>query len=67
MPLATGQNPSASEIPGSVGVGRLGEVGSACDAWLEREVAIKVLPERMADDGENTDPAAGCRGEESRS
>ena len=50
MPLTAGQSLSFYEILGSLGAGRMGEVYRARDTRLEREVAIKVLPEELADE-----------------
>ncbi len=48
MPLTAGQTLSYYEILGSLGAGAMGEVYWAKDTRLDREVAIKVLPEHFA-------------------
>ena len=52
MPLPIGKTLSFYEILGPLGVGGMGEVYRARDTRLEREVAIKVLPEDLAGDDE---------------
>jgi Tol biopolymer transport system component len=50
VPLAAGQRLGPYEIVSPIGAGGMGEVYRARDPRLEREVAIKVLPEHFADD-----------------
>ena len=52
MPLAPGTTLTHYEILAPIGAGGMGEVYRARDTRLEREVAIKVLPEHFADDEE---------------
>src|SRR3989442_10264195 len=52
MPLAPGTRLGPYEILAPLGAGGMGEVYRARDTRLEREVAIKVLPERLASDPE---------------
>ena len=52
MPLAPGQSLSCYEILSPLGAGAMGEVYRAKDNRLEREVAIKVLPDHLSDDAE---------------
>jgi serine/threonine protein kinase len=48
MPLAAGARLGAYEIIGPLGAGGMGEVYRALDSSLGREMAIKVLPEAVA-------------------
>jgi len=48
MPLAPGARLRHYEIVAPLGAGGMGEVYRAHDASLERDVAVKVLPERVA-------------------
>ena len=52
MPLSAGTRLGPYEIVGPLGVGGMGEVYRARDTKLNRDVAIKVLPEAVAADGE---------------
>jgi hypothetical protein len=50
MSLSTGTRLGPYEIIGTLGAGGMGEVYRARDTRLERDVAIKVLPEAFAAD-----------------
>ena len=52
MPLTTGTKLGPYEIVSPLGAGGMGEVYRAKDTRLDREVAIKVLPERLANDAD---------------
>jgi TolB-like protein/Tfp pilus assembly protein PilF len=52
MPLATGARLGAYEILSPLGAGGMGEVYRARDSRLSRDIAIKVLPETVAQDAE---------------
>ena len=49
MPLAAGTKLGPYEIADQLGAGGMGEVYRATDTRLDRTVAIKVLPEHLAD------------------
>ncbi len=50
MTLSPGQKLSFYEVLGLLGAGGMGEVYRARDTRLDREVAIKVLPDELAND-----------------
>jgi eukaryotic-like serine/threonine-protein kinase len=52
MTLASGSKFGTYNIGESIGVGGMGEVFRATDTKLERQVAIKVLPESFAEDAD---------------
>jgi serine/threonine protein kinase len=56
MPLTPGTRLGSYEIVAPTGAGGMGEVYRARDSKLHRDVAIKVLPEHLAED-----PAALAR------
>src|SRR5207344_2776196 len=52
MPLSTGTRLGPYEIVSAIGAGGMGEVYKARDTRLDRDVAIKVLPEAFAADAD---------------
>jgi serine/threonine protein kinase len=52
MPLTPGTRLGAYEVTGALGAGGMGEVYRARDTRLDRDVAIKVLPDAVAADPE---------------
>jgi serine/threonine-protein kinase len=52
MPLSPGTKLGVYELTGPLGAGGMGEVWRARDTRLQRDVAIKVLPEALADEPE---------------
>ena len=48
MPLSTGDKLGPYEIVSPIGAGGMGEVYKALDTRLDRSVAVKVLPEHIA-------------------
>ncbi len=53
MPIQTGTRLGPYEVTAFIGAGGMGEVYRARDGRLNRDVAIKVLPEGVARDGES--------------
>ena len=54
MPLAAGTRLGPYEVLGLIGAGGMGEVYRARDTRLDRDVAIKVLPDDVAGGRANT-------------
>jgi len=52
--LAPGHKLGPYEIQSPLGVGGMGEVYRARDTRLERAVAVKILPEALAADGDRS-------------
>ncbi len=52
MALTPGTRVGPYEITGAIGAGGMGEVYRARDTKLDRDVAIKILPDLFADDPE---------------
>src|ERR1700732_2963069 len=52
MPLSAGDRLGSYEILAPLGAGGMGEVYRAKDTKLDREVAVKILPDALADDPE---------------
>src|SRR5262245_14212131 len=52
MPLANGSRFGSYEVLAPLGAGGMGEVYRARDTRLKREVAIKVMPEGLAQDAD---------------
>jgi serine/threonine protein kinase len=52
MPLASGTRLGSCEVLAPLGAGGMGEVYRARDLKLQRDVALKVLPDAVADDPE---------------
>ena len=52
MPLSAGTRLGAYEILSALGAGGMGEVYRVRDTRLDRDVAIKILPEAFAADGD---------------
>jgi serine/threonine protein kinase len=52
MPFSIGDQLGSYRILASIGAGGMGEVYRAMDTKLDREVAIKILPEAWAQDAD---------------
>jgi hypothetical protein len=52
MAVTPGSRIGPYDIIGTLGAGGMGEVYRARDAWLQRDVAIKVLPDAFAQDAD---------------
>src|SRR5262245_22512349 len=52
MSLAVGSRIGAYEIVAPLGAGGMGEVYRARDARLQRDIALKILPDAFADDAD---------------
>ncbi len=50
MPLSAGTKLGHYEVVESVGAGAMGEVYRARDTKLDRDIAIKILPEEFSQD-----------------
>jgi serine/threonine protein kinase len=61
MALGIGLRLGPYEILSPLGAGGMGEVYRARDTRLDREVAIKVLPERLANDADTMTAILGPR------
>ena len=62
MSLAAGTRLGPYEVGAPIGTGGMGEVFRARDTKLDRDVAIKVLPEEFSQDKERAWPdASSCR------
>ena len=52
MPLSPGTQLGAYNVTAQIGAGGMGEVDRATDTKLNRDVALKVLPQAFTDDGD---------------
>ena len=60
MALDAGTTIGPYEVTGLIGQGGMREVYQARDTKLDRDVALKVLPEAFTSDIESVEPVTGC-------
>ncbi len=61
MPLTVGSRIAHYDVTALIGEGGMGEVWEATDTKLNRQVALKILPEAFAADPGSRNSSASCR------